>query len=252
LSHHISSTWYEDFFTELPNEFWRRVATPEMTTADLDFVESHLALTSGSRILDVPCGSGRHSIALAQRGHRVTGFDISAEAIEHARRTATDTGLDVGFEQADMRGIPRSGSFDAAVCLGNSFGYLDIEGTRQFVAALAGAIRPGGGLVLDFSATAETVLPGFTGEPRTMRTGDIVVETTTEYDVTASRLISHYDFTRGAERLSTTAIHHVYTCAHIGQLLSDAGFVDIQRFGGPDSAPYSLGSSRLLLTARRG
>ena len=252
MSHHISSTWYEDFFTELPNEFWRRVATPEMTTADLDFVESHLALTSGSRILDVPCGSGRHSIAWAERGHRVTGFDISAEAIEHARRTATDTGLDVGFEQADMRGIPRSGSFDAAVCLGNSFGYLDIEGTRQFVAALAGAIRPGGGLVLDFSATAETVLPGFTGEPRTMRTGDIVVETTTEYDVTASRLISHYDYTRGDEQLSTTAIHHVYTSAHLGQLVSGAGFVDIQRFGGPDGSPYTLGSSRLLLTARRG
>ena len=61
MSQHISSTWYENFFTELPNEFWRRVATPEMTTADLDFVESHLALTSGSRILDVPCGTAKRT-----------------------------------------------------------------------------------------------------------------------------------------------------------------------------------------------
>jgi len=252
LSHHISSTWYTDFFTELPNEFWRRVATPAMTGADLDFVESRLALAPGSRILDVPCGSGRHSIALAQRGHRVTGVDLSIEAIDHARHTAAGAGLDVAFELADMREIPGSGSFDAALCLGNSFGYLDIEGTREFVAALAQAIRPGGGLVIDFSATAETVLPGFTGEPRTIRTGDIVVDATTEYDVAASRLISHYDYTRGPEQLSTTAIHHVYTSAHIGQLLSDAAFVDIQRYGGPDGSPFALGSSRLLLVARRG
>jgi SAM-dependent methyltransferase len=252
LSQHISSTWYENFFTELPNEFWRRAASPAMTSADIEFIESRFALTPRSRILDVPCGSGRHSIALAQRGHRVTGFDISAEAIDHARRTAADIGLDVGFEQADMREIPGSGSFDAAVCLGNSFGYLDIAGTREFVAALARALRPCGGLVIDFSATAESVLPGFTGEPRTMQTGDILVEATTEYDVAASRLISHYDFTRGAERLSTTAIHHVYTSAQIGQLLTDGGFVDIQRFGGPDGSPYTLGSGRLLLTARRG
>ena len=151
-----------------------------------------------------------------------------------------------------MRELPGSGSFDAALCLGNSFGYLDIDGTREFVAALARAVRPGGGLVIDFNATAETVLPGFTGEPRSFRTGDILVDATTEYDATASRLISHYAYTRGAEQLSTTAIHHVYTSAHIGQLLSEAGFVDIQRFGGPDGSPYALGSGRLLLVAQRG
>src|SRR6476646_2265358 len=68
LSQHISSTWYENFFTELQNEFWRRAASPAMTSADIEFIESRFALTPRSRILDVPCGSGRHSIALAQRG----------------------------------------------------------------------------------------------------------------------------------------------------------------------------------------
>ncbi|MDQ3154105.1 MAG: class I SAM-dependent methyltransferase [Actinomycetota bacterium] len=162
LSDHISSAWYADFFTELPNEFWRRAASPESTVADVEFIEERLGLTPGSRILDVPCGSGRHSLALAARGHRVTGVDISTDAIAHARRTAADAHLDVEFELADMREIPQAGAFDATVCLGNSFGYLDMTGTRKFVAALAGAVRPGGGLVVDFNATAETVLPGYT------------------------------------------------------------------------------------------
>jgi SAM-dependent methyltransferase len=250
LSEHVSSAWYADFFTELPNEFWRRAVPPEATTAEIDFVEERLGLAPGSRVVDVPCGSGRHSIALAERGHTVTGLDISAEAIEHARRTAKAAGVDVDFRLAEMREVPPDG-FDAAVCMGNSFGYLDPEGTRTFVAALAAAVRPGGGLVVDFSATAESVLPGFTGEDRTMDVGDISVAATTEYDVAHSRMISGYRFSRGAEEVAVTALHHVFTCAQIDDLLTTAGFVDIALYAGPDGEPFRLGSPRLLLTARR-
>jgi cyclopropane fatty-acyl-phospholipid synthase-like methyltransferase len=140
-----SATWYTDFFTELPNEFWRRAVPPEDTVAEVDFLAEHLGLPPGSRILDVPCGSGRHTPELAARGHRVTGVDISAEAIGHARRAAARARLDVDFVLAEMRTIPRDGSFDAALCLGNSFGYLELAGLREFIAALGEAIRPGGG-----------------------------------------------------------------------------------------------------------
>jgi len=251
LSEIISSAWYADFFTELPNEFWRRAVPPESTEAEVSFIEHHLGLEPRSRIVDVPCGSGRHALALAARGHRVTGMDISTEAIGYARRAAADAHLDVELVEADMREVPRDGSFDAAVCMGNSFGYLDLAGTREFIAALAGAVRPGGGLVIDFNATAETVLPGYRGEPRTMRTGDITVEATTEYDIAGSRLLSRYHYTRGSEELKVTAIHHVYTSAHLGQLLTEAGFTDVRRYGEPYGAPYELGAGRLLLTAGR-
>jgi SAM-dependent methyltransferase len=262
-SEHIPSAWYADFFTDLPNEFWRRAATPEWTEVDVDFVEARLGLSPDSRILDVPCGSGRHSLALAARGHRVTGVDLSTEAIAHARgaaRIAEQTAASeqtvaseraVAFEHGDMRDIGRFGVFDAAICLGNSFGYLDLAGTRAFAAALGRAVRPGGGLVVDFGATAESILPGFTEAPHTMRTGDITVETTTEYDVAASRLISRYRFIQGSRRLDATALHHVYTSGHLGDLLTDAGFTDVRRYAGPDGTPYTLGAGRLLLTARR-
>ena len=46
MSQHISSTWHTDFFTELPNEFWRRAASPEMTSADIDFIECDSAINS--------------------------------------------------------------------------------------------------------------------------------------------------------------------------------------------------------------
>jgi SAM-dependent methyltransferase len=258
VSHTVSSAWYADFFTELPNEFWRRVVPPEATAAEVDFLEEHLGLRPGARVVDVPCGSGRHTLALAARGHRVTGLDISAEAIGHARRAAEAAGLDVTLVRAEMREVAHHGTFDAAICLGNSFGYLDAAGTRAFARALAAAVRPGGGLVVDFNLAAESVLPGHTGGPRTLEVGDITAVTTSEYDVDRSCIRSHYRFRRGpggaggTEEVAVTALHHVYTSAHLGEILTDAGFTDVARFAGPDGAPYVLGAPRLLLTARRG
>ncbi|MGW4116312.1 SAM-dependent methyltransferase [Actinosynnema sp. NPDC004786] len=244
-----SSTWYVDFFTELPNEFWRRAVPPEVTVEEVDFVERRLGLAPRSRVLDVPCGSGRHSLEFARRGHRVTGVDLSAEAIGHARRAAA--GLDVEFVHADMRDVPRDGGFDAAVCLGNSFGYLEPDGLRRFAAALGDAVRPGGGLVVDVATAAESVLPAFRAEPRTMRTGDITVLATSEYDVAGSRLLSRYRFTRGPEELDVTAVHHVHTVAQVLDLLSVNGFGDFGLFAGPKGEPYAVGDGRLLVTARR-
>lgn len=190
---------------------------------------------------------------MAARSHRVTGVDLSAEAIAHARRAAVDAGLDVTFTQADMRAIPVDGAFDAAVCLGNSLGYLDLAGAQAFVAALAGAVRAGGGLVIDCSIAAEAVLPGLDGtvEPRIMRTGDITVEATNSYDPASSVLVSHYRFSRGAQTVDATALHHVYTTGHIRTLLAAADFTDIELFADTDGTAYTVGSSRLLIVARR-
>jgi SAM-dependent methyltransferase len=250
----VSPTWYTDFFTELPNEFWRRAVPPEATAAEVDFVVRRLGLAPGSRILDVPCGSGRHTVGLATRGHRVLGLDISVEAVEHARLSVAGRGLDVEFVLGDMRRIPDGGGpFDAAVCMGNSFGYLGLDGTREFADALGAAVRPGGGLVVDFAGAAESLLPAWRGEPRTMVTGDITVVTTSEYDVATSRVLSTYEIRRGEETFRATALHHVYTSAHLARLLTDAGFTGIEMFADPEGTPYRLGSGRLLVTAvRRG
>jgi SAM-dependent methyltransferase len=246
-----AADWYRGFFTELPNEFWRRAAPPESAYADIDFVEARLGLTAAATVLDVPCGSGRHALALAARGHAVTGVDVSQEAIDHARAGADAAGLDIRLICDEMRTIPRDGTFDAAICLGNCLGYLDIPGLREFFDALAGALRPGGGLVADYNAAAESVLPGYSGSPHTHEAGGITMEAIEEYDVLAGRLLSRYTFTRGSEKLKATAVHHVYTCAHIVQLLVDAGFTDVRCSAGTTAEPFALRGGRLVITARR-
>jgi SAM-dependent methyltransferase len=251
LSGNPSTDWYRTFFTELPNEFWRGAVPAEATEAEVDFVERHLDLKPGSSVVDVPCGSGRHTLALAGRGHLVTGVDISSEAIGYARRAAADAGLDVELSIGEMRDIPRDGRFDAAICMGNSFGYFDLADTQAIIAALAGALRPGGGLVIDYGAVAESLLPGFTGGEDTMSAGGVDVLASREYDAVTSRLVTTYEFSRGTERVRVSAPYYLYTNAHLTQLFTEAGFTDLERFGTVDDQPFALGHRRMLLVARR-
>nr|WP_062340327.1 class I SAM-dependent methyltransferase [Herbidospora sakaeratensis] len=233
--------WYTDFFTELPNTFWRAAVPVEYTTAEIDFLMS----LPGDHVLDVACGSGRHALELAARGRRVTGVDVSAEAVAHATREAARRGLDAGFQVGDMRALPASAA-DTAICMGNAFGYLDHDETVAFLNGLTAET-----LVLDYGFVAESFLPGLTLEEEPMTIGGVTAEQVNEYDVTASRWLTHFTFTRGDEVHRGTSVQHVYTAAEVRRLVAQAGFQKIDLYAGPDRAPYTIGSSRLILVARR-
>ena len=80
----------------------------------------------GQAILDVGCGTGRHSIELARRGYIVTGLDVSAGMLREARKHAAATNVNVRWIEADAtRFSLREERFEAVVCLcEGAFGLL--------------------------------------------------------------------------------------------------------------------------------
>jgi len=238
--------WYADFFTELPNAFWRAAVPPESTRAEVDFIVREAGLRPGSRVLDVACGSGRHALELARRGHQVTGVDVSAEAIGHARAAATAEGLTVDLRVGDMAQLPDVRA-DAAICMGNAFGYLPHEATCRQLERLAGLVDV---LILDYGFVAEAVLPNMAFEEPPMTIGGVEAASVNEYDVRNSRWITHFTFSRGTEVHRGTSVQHVYTSAEVVRLAAAAGFGSAELFGDSDSTPFRYGSHRLLLVAR--
>jgi SAM-dependent methyltransferase len=95
------------------------------TVREVDFLLEELELQPGASILDVGCGTGRHSVELAKRGYAVTGLDLSAEMLAKAEEAATASGVQVEWVHADATRFSFPNKFDGAIglCEG-AFGLL--------------------------------------------------------------------------------------------------------------------------------
>lgn len=102
---------------------------------------------SAGRLLDVACGTGRHAAELAARGFAVTGVDYNDELLALARERAPGA----VFLLQDMRDLQTDGSFDAVTSFFDAVGYpIEDAGVAAAVESMAGQLRPGGVLVLEF------------------------------------------------------------------------------------------------------
>jgi SAM-dependent methyltransferase len=125
-----------------------RYSFTRSTEPEVSFIAEVLGLAPGQRVLDVGCGPGRHSHALARRGMRVTGVDVAQRFVELARSEAPDG---AAFVRGDARRLPVApGSVDAVICLcQGGFGLLGGgEGEQAALDGMAAALRVGGRLAL--------------------------------------------------------------------------------------------------------
>lgn len=95
------------------------------TVREVDFLVEELRLQPGAAVLDVGCGTGRHTIELARRGFAVTGVDLSEGMLAEARRTAGQAGLEVTLVHANAARMRLGRQFDGVICLcEGAFGLL--------------------------------------------------------------------------------------------------------------------------------
>ena len=144
------SEWFED------EAFWDGLypfmfADRKFEVADdqvADILE--LAGLEGGSVLDLACGPGRHAAALAKRGFRVTGVDLSPSLLRRARDRARAEGVDVEWVREDMRRFVRPDAFDLAINIFTAFGYFDDrQDDLQVLRNIHQSLRKGGAFVIE-------------------------------------------------------------------------------------------------------
>jgi SAM-dependent methyltransferase len=242
--------WWQTFFRGTMAESWLMAMPEEVTRQEADFVEKVLQVAPPARLLDVPCGGGRHSLALASRGYDLTAVDISPAFLEVARSKASPGPGRVAWEQRDMRDLPWQDTFDGAFSLGNSFGYLDDAGNAAFLRAVARALRPGARFVLDTGYLTEGLLPVLQ-ERVWYETGNILFLAARRYDPADGRLYVEYTTVRDGQVEKWPLSARLHTYREVRRLFEEAGFTDLVGYGSLDQEPFQFGSRRLLLVGTR-
>src|SRR5262250_974686 len=114
------------------------------TTREIAFLEACGLLRPGQRILDIACGGGRHSLAMARRGALVTGIDLGPAAIATARRRAHKAGLAVEFVQGDIRAMEYEAVFDAVTFIFGCFTEMPRHDAEAVLRRISRSLCPGG------------------------------------------------------------------------------------------------------------
>lgn len=140
--------WFKDWFNSpyYHQLYFKR--DENEAAAFIDKLIAYLRPPAGSRMLDVACGKGRHSIQLAGKGFDVTGIDLSEDSIEEALQYQDEH---LHFYRHDMRLPFRINYFDYAFNFFTSFGYFNTRREHDnAIRSIAQSVKPGGYFVMDY------------------------------------------------------------------------------------------------------
>jgi SAM-dependent methyltransferase len=241
--------WFRETFGAMYIELYAHRDDAEASRT-VDLLEGAMALRPGSRVLDAPCGAGRHAREFARRGHAVTALDLSAPLLRCAAAGAT---RGMALVRADLRALPaRDGAFDAVLNLFSSIGYFARdEDNRGTLRELARLCRRGGSVVVDFFNEPWLRRHLVASSRRETPAGWVVRETRaiagTPARVEKRTVVVQKD---GARHEMFESVR-LFTPRELENLMQFAGVRVVRRFGGYDGSAYGPDSRRLILVGER-
>jgi SAM-dependent methyltransferase len=250
-------------YDEFSSDYDRFVNWSNRLAVELPFIEQQLQQAGAQRVLDAACGTGKHAIALAQKGYAVVGADLSTGMIEQARANAAAARAQAPFFVAGFGELSTQvgGGFDALLCLGNSLPHvLTPADLSAALGDFAACLRPGG-LLLVQNRNFDAVLARGERwmEPQPYRLGDKEWLFLRFYDFEPDGLLSFHVLTlrrqgggEWSQRVTSTRLWPQRR-DELLTAIETAGFVDITCYGDMQGHPYDTGNSgNLVVTARRG
>ena len=210
-----------------------------------------LQLPVGARILDCPCGQGRHAHLLAEAGYDVDGTDLSPVLLKRAK--ARGTGSTLRYTRADMRRLPArwTSRFDAVINVFTSFGFFaepadDVRVLREF----ARVLKPGG-VVLWHGGSRDGIAAKFIARDWWRTSDGTLVAQERSFDALSGMLDVRSEWEGRKARGSRTHRIRLYTATRLAELCRDEGLIVETAYDGWSDRPLRRTSSEMLLIARK-
>lgn len=223
--------WYQELFENFAVQY-EKESFVQGTLGEVDFIEQELGSDKTKTILDVGCGTGRHSVELASRGYRVTAFDLSPSMIGKARKNAAARGVQIDFSSRDARSFRYRKQFDCAImmCEG-SFPLMETDEMNfSILKSIHRALKPGGKLIF---TTLNGLFPLFHSVKDFINSADSAGKNhNNSFDLMTFRDHSDYEIKDdNGQAMMLKCNERYYVPSEIHWLLSSLGFVDIAIHG---------------------
>jgi len=245
----------ERFFREAWPSISQAVESPADAARAVQWILSRAGLEPGARVLDAPCGFGRHSVELARRGYAVTGVDFNETELERAREAAHTARVALHLICEDMRDMEFDGEFDLAVNLFSSIGYFSDDEDRMLIDRFWHALAPGGVFVLD-TRNRDQCVRSMPAEER-VRVNDWTLRIENRFDPTTSRWTARWWRlpADAPEESPGTLVGEseirLYAAHELRAMLRPERWSRVDLYGGLDGTPFSLDAPRLVFGARK-
>lgn len=213
------------------------------------FIENlvnHLDLKPKSKVLDLACGKGRHSITLSELGFDVLGVDLSCNSINKAKQYENET---LHFDVHDMRDCMGEDRFDAVFNLFTSFGYFDDQkDNERVIIAIHKMLNANGILVIDFMNSRRIIDSLVTSEVK--QVDSVQFNISRRYD--GNHIFKTIDFEDEGQKFSFTERVQALLISDFEKLLTKNGFDILSTFGDFELNSFlETTSDRLILVAQK-
>ena len=226
----------------------------EKTVEQVAFIEHVLSLKRGAKILDMPCGHGRHAIEFAKRGYEVVGVDLNSFLLRTAKETAQRENIFLRLEQGDMREVSFDGEFDVALNLFTSLGYFDAdEDDEKVLHRLSCALKRGGTLLIDFINRDHLIRTFRPRWERELADGSMLISEP-EYDLVRGQCVTRRTIIKKGAQLAhklTSLSYRMYTPAELIKMGTKSGLSLKQAYGDFKGSALTMDSERAILVLHK-
>jgi SAM-dependent methyltransferase len=246
------SAWWENFFDADYLRLWEGREEADKTEREVAGLTAVLGLLPGSKVLDAPCGYGRISRALAERGANVLGVDFSRDLLAEAERRRGDVPMErLRYRHHDLRlPLPETG-FDVALNIFSSLGYGSEADDLAILSNLRGAVRPGGRVFIE-TLHRDRIVANRSQSPRhgnRLPDGTLLLEEP-RLDPIAGRVETTWYWSGPGGSGEKSASVRVYTATELVRLVETAGLRFLSAHNGCSTEPFEISERLGLLTAR--
>jgi ubiquinone/menaquinone biosynthesis C-methylase UbiE len=243
----INDTFFEGSYKTI----WKSLIPAGLTEVETDFVMEVANLKKGDRVLDIMCGYGRHAIDLAKRGVSVTAVDNLKDYIKEIENTAKEQLLPIEPILSGALQVDLSGSYHAAICMGNSFAFFNKEDAVYLLKKVSAHLKPGGILIINSWMIAEIAIKHFR-ERDWIHVDDYKYLLDYKFLFRPNRIASEQTILAKDGSVEVIkGIDYIFSLDELEEMFQKAGLRTQDLYGSPRKKKFAIGDNRIYIVAEK-